>query len=199
MTLSRSAAGRWTGVLLAASVLVGACVPAKPQFASVDITGADYARDFHLFDAQGRGRSLADYRGKAVVLFFGYTQCPDVCPTTMAELQGVMQALGPDAERVQVLFVTLDPARDTPDLLAQYVPGFDRRFVGLYGDEAATVRTAKDFKVFFQRVPGATPTTYTLDHTAGTYVFDPQGRIRLFIRQGQAAATVVRDLKQLLT
>ena len=199
MTGSRATGGRWAVLALVVAVVIAACAPARPQFESVDITGADYAQDFHLRDAQGHERSLADYRGKAVVLFFGYTQCPDVCPTTMAELQGVMQALGPEADRVQVLFVTLDPARDTPALLAQYVPGFDRRFVGLYGDEATTVRTAKDFKVFFQRVPGATPTTYTLDHTAGTYVFDPQGHIRLFIRQGQPATTVVHDLRQLLT
>lgn len=175
------------------------CSPAKPQFDSVDITGADYAQDFHLTDASGKPRSLADYRGKVVVLFFGYTQCPDVCPTTMAELKSVMQSLGPAADRVQVLFVTLDPARDTPALLAQYVPAFDPRFVGLFGDEATTVRTAKDFKVFFQPVPGPTPTSYTLDHTAGSYVFDPAGHIRLFLRPGQAADQVTHDLRLLLS
>ncbi len=188
---------RAAGAMLVA--LVAGCAPSKPQFESIDITGADYAQDFHLTDAGGRPRSLADYRGKAVVMFFGYTQCPDVCPTTMAELQTVMQTLGPDADRVQVLFVTLDPERDKPALLSQYVPAFDRRFVGLYGDEATTVRTAKDFKVFFQRVPGPTAASYTLDHTAGTYVFDPQGHVRLFVRQGEPAASVVHDLKQLLS
>ena len=193
----------WPGAFLAlwvvASLSLGGCSPSKPQFEGVDITGAEYAQDFHLTDAAGTPRSLADYRGKAVVLFFGYTQCPDVCPTTMAELQSVMRTLGPDADRVQVLFVTLDPARDTPELLSQYVPAFDPRFVGLFGDEAATVKIAKDFKVFYQRVPGPTPTSYTLDHTAGSYVFDPQGRIRLFLRQGQPAASVAHDLRILLS
>lgn len=182
-------------VVCAASM---ACSPPKPQFESVDITGADYAQDFHLTDAQGQPRSLADYRGKAVVLFFGYTQCPDVCPTTMADLKSVMTTLGAEAGRVQVLFVTLDPARDTPALLAQYVPSFDPRFVGLYGDEATTVRTARDFKVFYQRVAGDTAASYTIDHTAGSYVFDPAGRIRLFLRQGQTPSAIAHDLKQLL-
>ena len=188
--------------VIGAALLLGClagCAPAKPQFEGVDITGAEYAKDFHLTDPSGKARSLEDYRGKVVVLFFGYTQCPDVCPTTMAELQTVMKTLGADADRVQVLFVTLDPARDTPALLAQYVPNFDRRFVGLFGDEAATVQVAKEFKVFYQKVPGPTPTSYTLDHTAGSYVFDPQGRIRLFLRQGQPAASVAHDIKILLS
>jgi protein SCO1 len=176
-----------------------ACSKQPAQFDSVDITGADYAKDFHLTDASGKPRTLADYHGKVVLLFFGYTQCPDVCPTTMADLKNVMQTLGPDADRVQVLFVTLDPARDTPELLAQYVPGFDSRFVGLRAaDEAATAQTAKDFKVFYQKVDGKTPDGYTLDHTAGTYVFDPDGRVRLFIRQGQTAQAISHDVKLLL-
>lgn len=190
---------RSTAVALAAVIALSACSPGKPQFESVDITGADYAQDFHLKDPAGRPRDLADYRGKLVVLFFGYTQCPDICPTTMADLKTVMQSLGPDAERVQVLFVTLDPARDTPELLKQYVPSFDPRFVGLYGDEATTVKTAKDFKVFYQRVPGTAPGTYTFDHTAGSYVFDTNGRIRLFLRQGESAGAVTHDLKLLLS
>lgn len=185
--------------LFSIALFLTACGPAKPQFDGVDITGANYAHDFHLTDASGRARSLADYRGKLVVMFFGYTQCPDVCPTTMSELKSVMKQLGPDADRVQVLFVTLDPGRDTPALLAQYVPAFDPRFVGLYGDDATTARTAKEFKVFYQRVPGPTPTSYTLDHTAGTYVFDTQGRIRLFLRQGQSASSITHDLRQLLS
>ena len=179
--------------------LVSACTPAKPQFESVDITGADYAQNFHLKDVDDRPRQLADYRGKVVVLFFGYTQCPDICPTTMVDLRGVMQALGADADRVQVLFVTLDPERDTPALLRQYVPAFDPRFVGLRADEATTARTAKDFKVFYQRVEGSAPGSYTFDHTAGSYVFDPTGRIRLFLRQGQTVAAVTHDLKLLLS
>ena len=178
--------------------VLAACGSPKPQFDSIDITGADYAQDFHLLDATGRPRSLADYRGKVVMLFFGYTQCPDVCPTTMADLKAMRQSLGAEADRVQVLFVTLDPARDTPALLSQYVPGFDPTFVGLRGDDAATARTAKDFKVFYQKVEGATPGSYTLDHTAGTYVFDPSGHIRLFVRQGESAAAMAHDVRQLL-
>ena len=182
-----------------AAAVMGGCSPAKPEFASVDITGAEYARDFHLTDADDRPRQLADYRGKVVVLFFGYTQCPDVCPTTMSDLKAVMQAMGPDADRVQVLFVTLDPARDTSALLKQYVPSFDPRFVGLRADEATTAQTAKDFKVFYQRVEGPNPASYTYDHTAGSYVFDPNGRIRLFLRQGQSVDAVAHDLKLLLS
>ena len=132
-------------------------------------------------------------------MFFGYTQCPDVCPTTMAELANVMQALGPQSDRVQVLFVTVDPARDTPQILSQYVPAFDKRFLGLYGDDAAIAKVAKEFKVFYQKVPGKTPGSYTMDHTAGSYVFDPQGHIRLFVKHGQGAEPLVHDLKILLS
>ncbi len=188
--------------LLSAAVLsaaLAACGSHRPaQFDSVDITGADYARDFHLTDAAGRPRSLADYRGKVVLLFFGYTQCPDVCPTTMADLKTVMQTLGPGADRVQVLFVTLDPARDTPALLSQYVPSFDPRFVGLRGDDASTAQAAKDFKVFYQKVPGTTPGSYSLDHSAGTYVFDPSGRVRLYVRPGEKPAEIAHDVELLL-
>jgi protein SCO1/2 len=192
--------GCWSrAALLACALTLVACAPAKPQFESVDITGAGYAQDFHLADPAGKPRSLADYKGKVVMVFFGYTQCPDACPTTMAELQNVMKSLGPEADRVQVLFVTLDPERDTPQLMAQYASGFDPRFVGLLGDPATTAQTAKDFKVFYQRVPGSTPGSYTLDHTAGTYVFDPAGHIRLFVRQGEPAAAVTHDVKQLLS
>jgi protein SCO1/2 len=197
-----SASQTWRSVAAAvvAALALGlaACSQPTPQFESVDITGADYAHDFHLTDASGQPRALADYRGKIVMLFFGYTQCPDVCPTTMADLKTVMQTLGADADRVQVLFVTLDPARDTPALLSQYVPAFDSRFIGLRGDEATTARTAKDFKVFYQKVAGATPDGYTLDHTAGTYVFDTSGRIRLFIRQGESPGAMAHDVKLLL-
>jgi protein SCO1/2 len=184
--------------LVIGALVVGGCGNPPARFESVDITGADYAKDFRLTDASGQARSLADYRGKVVLLFFGYTQCPDVCPTTLADLKKVMQTLGPDADRAQVLFVTLDPARDTPALLAQYVPSFDARFVGLRGDDEATARTAKDFKVFFQKVPSAAGGGYTLDHTAGTYVFGPDGRIRLFVRQGEGAAAIAHDVRLLL-
>lgn len=172
--------------------------PGKVAFQNTDITGIDYAKDFALTDHHGKARTLADFKGKAVVMFFGYTQCPDVCPTTMAEMASVMQELGPLADRVQVLFVTIDPERDTAALLAQYVPAFDPRFLGMVGDKAATEKVAKDFRIFYQKVPGKEPGSYTMDHTAGSYVFDPEGRIRLFIRHGQGAAPIASDLKLLL-
>lgn len=170
----------------------------KPTFQNTDITGIDYAKGFALTDHNGKARTLADFKGKAVVVFFGYTQCPDVCPTTMSEMASVMQALGPLSDRVQVLFVTIDPERDTQALLAHYVPAFDPRFLGLFGDKAATEKIAKDFRIFYQKAPGKEPGSYTMDHTAGSYVFDPEGRIRLFVRHGQGAGPIVNDLKLLL-
>ena len=170
-----------------------------PSFQNTDVTGLQYARDFALTDQNGKPRTLADFKGKVVVMFFGYTQCPDVCPTTMAELAGVMKELGPLADQVQVLFVTVDPERDTQALLAEYVPAFDKRFLGLYGDAAATAKVAKEFKVFFAKVPGKEPGSYSMDHTAGSYVFDKNGKVRLFLRHGQGAAPIVHDLKQLLS
>lgn len=165
---------------LALALLTG-CTP--DSFKDTDITGVEYARDFHLTDHTGRPRSLADFKGKVVSIFFGYTQCPDVCPTTMAEMHTVLQQLGPaDAAKVQVLFITIDPERDTPTLLSQYVPAFDPSFIGLRGDAAVTAQTAKDFKVFYEKVPGKTPGTYSMNHTAGSYVYDPQGRLRLFVQ-----------------
>ncbi|MDE2429927.1 MAG: SCO family protein [Burkholderiales bacterium] len=177
--------------------LVGCSKPAE-KFMNTDLTGLDYAKDFALTDHNGKPRTLADFKGKAVVIFFGYTQCPDVCPTTMVEMANVMKQLGGLADRVQVLFVTIDPERDTQSLLANYVPNFDPRFLGLYGNAEATAKVAKDFKVFYQKVPGRTPGSYTMDHTAGSYVFDPEGHIRLFLRHGQGAEPIVHDLKLLL-
>jgi protein SCO1/2 len=186
-------------VLLALCMLAG-CDKLGPTeaFTNTDLTGLDYAKGFTLTDHNGKQRTLADFKGKAVVMFFGYTQCPDVCPTTMSEMAAVMQQLGPLADKVQVLFVTIDPERDTQDLLSKYVPAFDSRFLGLYGDGAATAAVAKEFKVFYAKQPGREPGSYTMDHTAGSYVFDPQGRIRLFIRHGQGAEPIVHDLKILL-
>jgi protein SCO1/2 len=183
-----------------AAIALGGCgagAPA-PKFVASDVTGTTYGRDFQLVDHAGKPRTLADYRGKVVVLFFGYTQCPDVCPTTLAELAETMKRLGADADRVQVLFVTVDPDRDTPAILAQYVPAFDPRFVGLYGDAAATERTAKEFKVLYQKQPGRTPGTYTVDHSAGTYVFDPQGRLRVYVSYGQGPDVFAHDIRELL-
>lgn len=193
------------------SVLVAACaltvslaacdkLPGKQKasFQNTDVTGLDYAKGFTLTDHTGKPRTLADFKGKAVVVFFGYTQCPDVCPTTMAEMASVMQKLGPLADQVQVLFITLDPERDTQQLLANYVPAFDKRFIGLRGTPEQTAQTAKEFKVFYSKVPGTEPGSYTIDHTAGSYVFDRDGRLRLFIRHGQGPDPIVHDLRQLL-
>jgi protein SCO1/2 len=172
--------------------------PVNSAFKNTDITGLDYARGFTLTDHTGQQRTLADYKGKAVLVFFGFTHCPDVCPTTLAEMAGVMKELGPEADKVQVLFVSLDPERDTPELLAKYVPAFDPRFVGLVGDQVATEKVAKDFKIFYQKVPAKEGDSYSIDHTAGSYVFDPDGRIRLFVRHGQGPAPIANDLKLLL-
>jgi protein SCO1/2 len=189
-------------LLFTACMLLTACgekTAPPPAFENTDVTGLDYAKDFALKDFNGKPRTLADFKGKAVVIFFGYTQCPDVCPTTMADLAGAMKQLGPLADKVQVLFITVDPERDTPQLLAKYVPAFDPRFLGLVGDLAATAKVAQDFKVFYQKVPGKEPGSYTMDHTAGMYIYDPQGRIRLFARSGQGAEPLVHDLKILLS
>lgn len=186
---------------LAAALLAGliaACTASPPAFKSTDITGADCCRDFRLTDQNGRVRALADFRGKAVVMFFGYTHCPDVCPTSMLEIKSALQQLGADAQRVQVLFVTVDPERDTRELLSNYVPAFDPGFLGLFGDPETTAKTAKEFRIFYQKNAGGTPGSYTMDHTAGSYVFDPQGRVRLFVRHGDGGATLAADLRLLL-
>ena len=189
--------GRLVLALLFAAVAAG-CAPDGPKFNASDVTGSSFGKDFALTDFSGKPRTLADFRGKAVVIFFGYTQCPDVCPTTLAELAEAMQRLGADADRVQVLFVTVDPARDTPELLSKYVPAFDPRFLGLYGDADALARTAKEFKILYQKQPGTTPGSYTMDHSAGTYLFDPQGRLRVYVSYGQGVGVFVHDLRELL-
>jgi protein SCO1 len=169
-----------------------------PAFNGVDITGAELGGDFSLTDHNGRKVSLADFRGKAVVLFFGFTQCPDVCPTTLSDMARVMKLLGPDAARVQVLFVTVDPERDTPALLKAYVPQFNPAFLGLYGDAEATAKVAKDFKIFVQKRPTGAPGQYTIDHSAQTLVFDANGKVRLFLNYGMEPDKVASDLKKLL-
>ena len=185
-------------ILVFAGLAVAGCGSDAPQFKASDVTGTAFGRDFQLTDHHGKPRTLADFRGKAVVLFFGFTQCPDVCPTTLSELADVMTRLGPDADRVQVLFVTVDPERDTQELLAQYVPAFHPSFVGLYGDAEATARTAKEFKSIYQKQPGKTPGSYTMDHSAGTFIFDPQGRLRVYVGYGQGADVFAHDLRELL-
>ena len=184
--------------LIGAALSLAGCAPDGPKFMASDVTGTTFGRDFALTDHTGKARTLADFRGKAVVLFFGYTQCPDVCPTTLAELAEAMKRLGPDADRVQVLFATVDPERDTADLLSKYVPAFDPHFLGLYGDAAATERTAKEFKILYQKQPGRTPGSYTVDHSAGTFVFDPQGKLRLYVSYGQGPAVFAHDIRELL-
>ena len=171
---------------------------AKLDFKNTDITGLQYATEFSLPDATGKVRHLSDFKGKVVVMFFGYTQCPDVCPTTMAELSTVMQQLGPQSDQVQVLFVSLDPERDTKQIMAQYPPAFDKRFLGLVGSVAETKKIASDFKIFYEKVPGKTPGSYSIDHSAGSYVFDKEGYVRLFVRFNQGPEPIVHDLKLLL-
>lgn len=192
-----SAAVRISVALMIAALSAFGCSASGPSFKNTDITGADYGKDFRLTDHTGKTRTLADFRGKVVVMFFGYTRCPDVCPTTLAELKAVKEQLGADGMRMQVLFITVDPERDTPELLASYVPAFDPSFLGLYGDNAAISKVARDFKVFYQKVPGKAPDSYTVDHTAGSYIFDPLGRLRLFARFGNAA-NLAADIRTLL-
>ena len=170
----------------------------KIAFINTDITGIDYAKKLSLTDHNGQARTLEDFRGKLVLVFFGYTQCPDVCPTTLSEMANVMQLLDKDADKVQVLFVTLDPDRDTPALLSRYVPAFHPSFLGLVGDKAATDEVVKEFKLFVQKIPAKSGSGYTIDHTAGSYVFDKQGHIRLFIRHGQGAEPIAKDIRALL-
>lgn len=191
---------RWlaAGLLGLALAACGRGAAPPPPFKATDITGAEFARDFQLTDHRGQTRGLADFKGKAVAVFFGYTHCPDACPTTLAELAAAMKQLGPDAERVQVLFVTVDPERDTPQLLAQYVPAFHPSFLGLYADAEATARVAKEFKVVYQKQSGAGQQGYTVDHSAGTYLFDPAGRVRLYVSYGQKAEAFAHDLRLLL-
>jgi protein SCO1 len=170
----------------------------QPTFQNTDLTGLDYAKGFSLTDHNGKPRTLADFKGKLVVLFFGYTQCPDVCPTTMAEMAAVMKELGPSSDEVQVLFVTLDPERDTQQLLASYVPAFDKRFIGLRGTPEQIAATVKEFKFYYKKVPGKEPGSYSVDHMTGSYVFDKEGRLRLLLRHGKGPAPIVHDLRQLL-
>lgn len=172
-----------------------------PKFKLTDVTGAGFGKELDLTDHHGRPRTLADFRGKVVTVFFGFTHCPDACPTTMVELAQVAKALGPDADKLQVLFVTVDPGRDTQKVLAQYVPAFHPAFLGLYGDAEATARAAKAFKVYYNKQPGKEGTaggSYSVDHSAGTFILDRQGRLRLFAQYGQGAEAILHDVRLLL-
>lgn len=185
----------WLVLLLA---LAGCGQPDRLAFQSTDITGADFGRSLELTGHDGRPRTLADFRGKVLVVFFGFTYCPDVCPTALARFAQVVKALGGDGERVQVAMVTVDPERDTATRLGQYVTAFHPSFLGLTGDAAAIARTAKEFRVIVQKQPGASPETYTVDHSSGSFVFDPQGRLRLFVAAQQSNAGLEQDIRLLL-
>ena len=183
---------------LAACDQLGMGAAGKPVFKGVDLTGAEYARSLSLPDQDGRTRSLADFKGKVVVVFFGYTQCPDVCPTSMSELAEVKRSLGADGDKLQGIFVTVDPERDTPEMLKGYMASFDPSFIALRGTPEQLVAVAKDFKIYFKRVDGQTPTSYTMDHSAGSYVYDTKGRLRVYHRYGAGAQSLAADVRALL-
>ena len=178
--------------------LVSGCSEQKPSFASIDITGADYAKDFALTDHTGQPKSLKDFAGKVVVLFFGYAQCPDVCPTTMAELAEIKKMLGADGNRLQGVFVTVDPARDTPEVLKAYMGNFDPTFVALIPTAEQLAAITKDFKTYYKKVEGRTDTSYTMDHSAGSYVYDTKGALRLYTRYGSGVKPLADDIRMLL-
>ncbi len=178
--------------------LLSACAPEKPSFQSVDLTGADYATGFSLVDHNGKLRTLKDFSGKVVVVFFGFTQCPDVCPTSMVELAQVKKLLGADGDKFQVVFISVDPERDTPEILKAYMTNFDPSFLALRPTQPELAAVAKDFKIYYKKVEGSTPGSYSMDHTAGSYVFDGKGRIRLFTRYGGGADIVASDIRQLI-
>lgn len=188
------------------TLLISACLaacggsaPEAPKFKLTDVTSVGFGKELNLTDHNGKPRTLADFRGKVVTVFFGFTHCPDVCPTTLAEMAQVVKELGPDGDKVQVLFVTVDPERDTPQLLKQYVPSFNPSFLGLYGDLEATTRATKEFKVYFQKQPAKTAGgSYNVDHGAGTFILDREGRLRLFSQYGQGPAALVHDIRILL-
>jgi protein SCO1/2 len=185
-------------VLAAAGLLALAGCSDKPAFHSIDVTGADYADGFSLTDHNGQARTLADFEGKVVVVFFGFTQCPDVCPTSMSELAQARQLLGADGDRLQGLFVSIDPERDTPAVMKEYIASFDPTFLALYAKPDALPALAKRFKIYYKKVPGSTPGNYTMDHSAGSYIFDPKGKVRLYFRYGSGAQAMADDLKLLL-
>jgi len=175
-----------------------ACSDVAPKFTAIDITGANYARDFSLTDHNGQARTLKDFAGKIVMVFFGYTQCPDVCPTSMVEMVQIKKLLGPDGDRLQGIFVTVDPERDTPEMLKPYMENFDPSFLALYTSSDKLAALAKEFRVYYKKVDGPTPTSYTIDHTAGSYIYDTSGKLRLFTRYGTQPELTAADVRQLL-
>ena len=185
-------------LFISSAALLTACSGDKPKFSAIDVTGADYAKDFALTDHNGQAKSIKDFSGKVVVLFFGYTQCPDVCPTTMTELVEVKKLLGSEGDKLQGLFVTVDPARDTPEVLKSYMANFDPTFLALYAVPEALAVVAKDYKVYYKKAEGKTPTSYTMDHSAGSYIYDTHGKLRLYTRYGSGVAPLAADIKLLL-
>ena len=202
MAFTARTAFRWLLVFIVAAlaVFIAGCNragdAAAPGFRGIDLTGAPYGRNFRLTDADGRERTLADYKGKAVLMYFGFVQCPDVCPTALIRAAKVKQMLGADGDKLQVIFITIDPERDTPEVIKAYTAAFDPSFIGLYGDAKRTRETADEFKVYYKQVP--TGSSYTMDHSALSYAFDPQGRLRLALRHEQTAEDYAHDLRQLL-
>lgn len=194
----RAALAAIAATLLALSGCDKFAVPGKGPFQAIDVTGGSMGGELRLTGHDGKPRSIADFRGKLVVVSFGFTHCPDVCPTTLSDLASAMKQLGNDARGVQVVFVTVDPKRDTQELLSQYVPAFDPSFLGLYGDEAATAKVTKDFHVFAQVRPGKPGEAYSVDHSAQSFVLDREGRTRLMIAPGTPPATIAADLRVLL-
>ena len=193
---------RCLAILLLSVSLAGcdnAATTSPSPFSGIDITGADYGKALKLTDHTGKSRSLDDFKGKVVLVFFGFTHCPEVCPTTLHELATVLKQLGTDADRVQVLFVTLDPARDSQEMLAKFVPSFHPNFLALRGDEAATKAAAQSFHVFFEKRPGATPDSYTIEHFTGTFIFDREGRLRLLMNYDIGIDKIIHDVKLLLS
>ena len=185
-------------IAVLSALLAGCGAPPAPKFQLTDVTNVGFGKELNLTDHDGKPRTLADFRGKVVTVFFGFTHCPDVCPTTLAEMAQVMKELGPAGEKVQVLFVTVDPERDTADVLKRYVPSFNPTFLGLRGDLEATARAAKEFKVYFKKQP-AKDGNYSVDHGAGTFILDQQGRLRLFSQYGQGPTGLVHDIRLLLS
>ena len=188
----------WAGAAGLFGLSLAGCSESKPTFNAVDLTGAEYARDFKLTDMNGQVRTLGDFKGKVVVVFFGYAQCPDVCPTTMTEMAQVKQKLGKDGDKLQVVFITVDPERDTPEIMKAYMGAFDPAFVALIPTPEQLAAVAKDFKVYYKKVDGKTPTSYSMDHSAAQYIYDSQGRLRLYARYGAGVDPMVADIKALL-
>ena len=169
-----------------------------PAFHNTDVTGVDYAKGFTLTDHNGQTRSLTDFKGQVVVVFFGFTQCPDVCPTSLGELAEARRLLGPQGDKLQGLFISVDPERDTPEIMKAYMANFDPSFLALLPTPAELHALAKSFKVYYKQVQGATPTSYTMDHSAGSYVYDTQGRLRVYHRYGSGAQALAADVRLLL-